>query len=91
MMKMQQRHGQFQEGFMLLIGLILFALIGYSLLPTFANAQTASSGINGATINTSNLSSSAQAINSLGPMIFAVSILLGIVSAAMSLFALFSR
>jgi ABC-type multidrug transport system fused ATPase/permease subunit len=85
----QRKRGQFQEGFMLLIGLVLFALIGYSLLPTVANAQVASHGNNGTLV--SNLSYAGQAINSLGPMIFAVLILLSIVTAGMSLFALFSR
>lgn len=85
----QRKRGQFQEGFMLLIGLILFALIGYSLLPTIANAQVASHGTNGTLV--SNLSVAGQSINSLGPMIFAVTILMGIVTAGMSLLALFSR
>lgn len=74
---------------MLFIGLALFALIGYALLPTMGNAAVASAGTNG-TIP-SNLSSAAIAMNNLGPMLFSVSILLAIITGAMSLYGIFSR
>lgn len=80
----ERRHKGFVEAIMALIMVVIFALIGYALLPTIANSGEA------AALN-SNVSVAGSAVTRLGPLMIAVSILLAIVGAGFGIMAVFRR
>ena len=74
----------FIEAILALIMVVIFALVGYALLPTISNAAEAAA-LNG------NVTVAGSATTRLGPMMIAVAILLAIVGAAFGIMNVFRR
>lgn len=77
-------HKGFVEAIMALILVVIFALIGYALLPTIANSAEYSA------LN-ANVTTAGSAVTRLGPLMIAVAVLLAIVGAAFGIMAVFRR
>lgn len=74
----------FVEAIMALIMVVIFALVGYALLPTISNAAEAAAG-------NANVTIAGSATTRLGPLMIAVAILLAIVGAAFGIMSVFRR
>lgn len=80
----QRKQRGFAEAIMALVFVVIFALIGYALLPTIANSAEL------AALN-SNVSTAGSATTRLGPLMIAVAILLAIMGAAFGIMGVFRR
>lgn len=84
-----KNRGQIESAILLFVGLAIFAIVGYALLPTVANASAVTGSVPSS--NTTNLTTATLAVNALGPVMVAVAILLAIVSGAFAIYSIFGR